>query len=316
MTLSKSEREKNNELALKLMFEDLGDDPLNLRVFSSNDPRYRKTVDRTTWEDLVRNDHLILAVETVGACIYRLTPKGWLLCLELTGASQSNEFKERLGRIIAAMKRHVKGRSAPAILSALELANESQEPFGLVFNVIDSRASSSLNSGRIGATWLKGYEGQLVEIPVLFNMEPIDIAAGLNLKHLQLIENLEERLQKAEEGRAQFHCPDCDSIIVSSGTEDIPEAHCDVMHEHYACGRHTVDGFEEAPCPYGPRWPGLDEFEFRTEKNGSFWTCHALPKTQRARKVFLLPVHEKTKEDAEAMARKVAAPKKKSDRLW
>jgi hypothetical protein len=28
MTLSKSEREKNNELALKLMFEDLGDDPV------------------------------------------------------------------------------------------------------------------------------------------------------------------------------------------------------------------------------------------------------------------------------------------------
>ena len=28
MTLSKSEREKNNELAIKLMFEDLGDDPV------------------------------------------------------------------------------------------------------------------------------------------------------------------------------------------------------------------------------------------------------------------------------------------------
>lgn len=75
MTLSKSEREKNNETALKLMFEDLGDDPINLRMFQSNDPRYEKTVDRTTWEDLTRNDYVSLVVVTEGARIYRLTPK-------------------------------------------------------------------------------------------------------------------------------------------------------------------------------------------------------------------------------------------------
>lgn len=316
MTLSKCERETNNELALKLMLEDLGDDPIYLRLFLSNDPRYEKTVGRTTWEDLTRNEYLSLVVATEVARTYRLTPKGWLLCLELTGASKSNEFKKRLGRIIAAMKRHVKGRTSPAIVSPWELANESHEPFGLVFNVIDSRASSSLNSGRIGATWYKNQRGQLVEIPVDFNMEPIDIAAGLNVKHLQMIEDLEERLQKAEEDRAQFHCPDCDSTIVSSGTEDIPEAHCIVMHEHYACGRHTVDGFEEAPCPYGSRWPKLDEFEFRTEDHGTFWTCYALPRTERARRVSFLSVQEKTKEEAEAKARKAAAPKKRGDPLW
>ena len=47
-----SERETNNELALKLMLEDLGDDPIYLRLFLSNDPRYEKTVRRTTWEEL------------------------------------------------------------------------------------------------------------------------------------------------------------------------------------------------------------------------------------------------------------------------
>ncbi len=186
------------------MLEDLGDDPIYLRLFLSNDPRYEKTVRRTTWEDLIRNEYLSLVVATEEARTYRLTPKGWLLCLELTGASKSNEFKERLGRIIAAMKRRVKGRTAPAIVSPWELANESQEPFGMVFNVIDSRASSSLNSGRIGATWYKNQRGQLVEIPVDFNMEPIDIAAGLNVKHLQMIEDLEERLQNAEEDRHNF----------------------------------------------------------------------------------------------------------------
>jgi hypothetical protein len=316
MTLSKSEREKNNELALKLIFEDLGDDPIYLRLFLSNDPRYEKATDRTTWEDLTRNGYLSLVVATQGARGYRLTPKGWLLCLEVTGASKSKGFRERLGRIIAAMKKQVKGRTAPAILSPWELAGESQEPFGLIFNVIDSRASSNLNSGRVGATWYKGQTGRLVEIPVDFNMEPIDVAAGLSVKHLKMIEELEERLQDAAEDRAQFHCPDCDSTIVSSGEEDIPDAHCIVMHEHYACGRHTIDGFEEAPCPCGPRWPKPDEFEFKTENHGSFWSSYGSPKTERARRVSLPVSQGKTKEEAEAKARKAAAPKKKGDPLW
>ena len=60
------------------------------------------------------------------------------------------------------MKRHVKGRSDPKFISPFQLASESGESFGLVFNVIDGRASSSLNSGRFGATWCKGQRGQLV----------------------------------------------------------------------------------------------------------------------------------------------------------
>lgn len=214
------------------------------------------------------------------------------------------------------MKKHVKGRTAPAILSPWELANESQESFGLVFNVIDSTASSSLNSGRIGATWYKDQRGQLVEIPVDFNMEPIDIAAGLSVQHLKTIEDLEERLQEAAEDRVQFHCPDCDSTIVSSGEEDIPDAHCIVMHEHFACGRHAVDGYEDSPCPYGPRWPKIEEFEFKTEHHNSFWNCYALAKTERARRVSLPVAQGRTKDEAEAKARKAAARKKKSDPLW
>jgi hypothetical protein len=46
MTLGKDEREENIELALTLMFEDLGDDPSTQRVFVSNDPRYEGAVRR------------------------------------------------------------------------------------------------------------------------------------------------------------------------------------------------------------------------------------------------------------------------------
>ena len=316
MTLSKKDRERNNEVALKLMFEDLGEEPINQKCFQSNDSVYAAKIDRTTWEDLVHGEYLELVIPTEGCRVYRFTPKGWLFCLELTGTGKSAEFKERLGRIIGAIKRHVKGRSDPKFISPWQLASESGESFGLVFNVIDSRASSSLNSGRFGATWSKGQRGQLVEIPVNFNMEPIDIAAGFSVEHLEKIEALEERLQEVEEDRAKFHCPDCDAPLIGGGQQDFPEAHCIVSYENYACGLTLADGFEESPCPYGPRWPRLEEFEFRTESHGSFWSCYALAKTERARRVSLPVTSAATKYEAEALARKRASPKKKGDPLW
>jgi len=316
MTLSNTDRKRNNEVALKLMFEDLGETPISLRSFQSNDPAYATKIDRTTWEDLVHCEYLELVVAAEGRRVYRITPKGWLLCLELTGTSKSAEFKERLGRIIGAMKRHVKGRSDPKFISPWQLASESGESFGLVFNVIDSRASSSLNSGRIGATWYKGQRGQLLEIPINFSMEPIDIAAGLSVEHLEKIEDLEARLQEVEGDRAKFHCPDCDAPLIGGGEQDFPEAHCIVSYENYACGLTLADGFEESPCPYGPRWPRPEEFEFRTESHGSFWSCYALAKTDRARRVSLPVANAVTKNEAEALARKRASPKKKGDPLW
>src|SRR5271156_6785650 len=98
MTLSNKGRERNNEVALRLMFGDLDETPISLRSFQSNDPVYAAKVDRTTWEDLVHCEYLELVVAAEGGRVYRLTPKGWLLCLELNGTSKSAEFKERLGR--------------------------------------------------------------------------------------------------------------------------------------------------------------------------------------------------------------------------
>lgn len=315
MTLSKQDREKNNEIALRLIYRDLGDEPINMKVFLSNDPEYAQ-IDRTTWEDLVRGGYVELVAATEGGRIYRLTSKGWLLCLGLTGVSQLADFKARLGLIIATMKRYVKDRSDPQFISPWKLAQESGQPFGLVFNVIDSRASSSLNSGRIGATWFKGERGHLIEIPVDFNMEPIDVAAGLNIQHLEKLEALEERLHELEEDRERFHCPDCDAPLVGGGLQDFPEEHCLVQYENYACGLTLADGFEESPCPYGPRWPRIEEFTFLTESHGNVWTCHAVGITNRARGVHIPLANAATKEEAEALARRSAAPKRKGDPPW
>lgn len=150
------------------------------------------------------------------------------------------------------------------------------------------------------------------EVPVNFSMEPIDIAASLTVEHLQRIETLKVRLQNVEEDRNQFHCPHCDARMVGGGERDYPEYHCIVTYEIYACGMVTEDGNEHVPCPYGPRWPKPEEFDFKSEFHGTFWTCYGLPKTERARTINMIQEFGETREEAESKARDAVLPKKKN----
>ena len=307
MTLANNDRLKNQKDALRLMIEELGDGALDTTFFESDERPFAGQVLRTTWEELAREGH----VETVGALQYRLTAKGWLVGLEVTGISKSTAYRERLGRVLAAMKRHVKGRKDSTIVPLWQLAAESGEPDGWIFNVVDSRASSTGNE-RTGAKWYEGARGRLIEVPVDFNLEPVDLVSALTVQHLKRIEELEARLEEVELDRAQFHCPYCDAPLSTVGHQDYPEYHCIVTYESFECGYGTADGIEETPCPYGPRWPVLDEFDFNTKQEGDLWVCYPTGKTRRARQVHIYREVGSTKEEAEERARNAVAPKKKS----
>lgn len=307
MTIAKGDREENHRDAFGLMMRELGDRAIDTTLFDSYQPPFSGTILRTTWEELVRAE----CVGRIGVSQYRLTAKGWLVGLELSGISQSQGYMERVGGLLATMKRHVKGRKDSAIIELHQLALECGEPEGWLFNVIDSRASSSMGSGRTGARWFRAESGRLVEIPVDFNMEPIDIAAALTVGHLEKIQALEERIDDIETDRAQFHCPYCDAPTSGMGGEDFPNHYCYVTYQHFACGYVTADGFEEVPCPYGPHWPELEEFDFMTKQDGDMWVCYSLAKTDRARRVHIFRQVGRTKEEAEERARRAAAPKTK-----
>ncbi len=316
MTRSTKERQRNNEAALKLMYELLNDSAIDTALFEANSLPFAGTVIRTTWEDLLSNGYVELALTDESFRVYRLTAKGWLVCLHLTNATSSSVFMARLGRLLATMKKHVKGRTTPKLVSISDIATESCEAAGWIFNVIDSRATTSSTIERIGAKWFNNERGRLIEIPLNFNMEPIDIAAGLNVQHLQKIAELEDRLHEFQIEHARFHCPDCDAPLIGGGQQDFPEDHCIVNYENYECGLITADGFEEAPCRYGPRWPSLDEFEFRTASHGSYWSCYAMAMTDRARRVTVPMAYAATEEQAKLILQTGASPKKKGDRLW
>ena len=305
MTLATHIRLENHKAALRLMMQELADRALDTSLFNTSQPPFDAHVLPTTWSELARHG----LVETVRSPQYRLTARGWLAGLEVTGESHSPEYSKRIARLLAAIKRHVKGRKDSAIVSLQQLAVESGEPEGWIFNIIDSRSSGTAQ--RTEARWYGGHTGRLVEIPVDFNLEPVDIVNALTIQHLEKIEELEARLAEAEEDRAQFHCPHCDAPFLGASDQDFPDHHCTVTFESFACGYTTADGREDVPCPYSPRWPAIDEFEFITKQNGTMYVCSVIGKTERAKRVHVYSKTGATKEEAEERAREAAAPKKK-----
>ena len=290
------------------MLSTLGDDAIDTTLFDSEASPFAESVQRTTWEDLVRAHY----VSRIVATTYRLTAKGWLAALKLSGAAESSSYLERVSRVLAAMKAHVKGRRDSKVVDLRTLATESKEPEGFIFNIIESRASSPDRDGRRGATWFENERGRLIYVPLDFNMEPVDVVAALTIPHLERIQELEERLERVEKERAQYRCPHCDAELLGMSAKDFSEHHAIVTLARFACGMLTADGREEEPCPYGPNWPKLEEFEFVAKEQGKRWICYAMSKTARAHRVRTTTgEYGRTKEEAEENARNALAPKVK-----
>ncbi len=52
-------------------------------------------------------------MDKLGVSQYRLTARGWLAAVELSGVANSVPYKERLARLLATMKAHVDGAAIP-----------------------------------------------------------------------------------------------------------------------------------------------------------------------------------------------------------
>lgn len=317
MTTGRHQRQDNQRQAFALMLNGLGNQAIDTTLFDIADPPFADRIVRTTWEELARGEY----VDCVRGGQYRLTARGWLAALEISGEARSEAFQERVGRVLAAMKRYVKGRRESRVVNLKTLSSEAGEPEGFIFNIVESRASAA-GGARRGATWFGAERGRLIEIPVDFNMEPVDVVAALTVPHLDRIQALEERLQVVEEERARYHCPHCDAELISANAQDFPEHHAIVTYERFGCGLLTADGFEEEPCPYSAAWPQLEEFDFNAEENGRLWVCRPWPKTARARRVRMIrDAVGRTKEEAEENARilyepKVKGKERKPTELW
>ena len=170
MTLSKTERSENIELALKLMMGELGDNAIDESWFEIDKPPY-ENIYSTTWQGL-QDRYWIEGRNTMGRKRCQLTASGWLEGLRITGLLEAGEMKQKVGKLMAELKRFVEGRQDEAIVDIHGVVREAGVPFGFVFNIIESNYVDIV-LGRKGAEWHPQARGQLIKIPVDLGLEPL-----------------------------------------------------------------------------------------------------------------------------------------------
>ena len=168
MTLSKRDRLDSLALALRLMMDGL-EEPYEWQEHDANCAKFAG-VHRTTWQELDRRG--LVKARTFDR--YELTGPGWIAGLKATGRFQDPEFKKDVGRVAAALKAKVKGRSGPGFADRTELACDTGLSEFFIYDVIDSGLLSEI-FGRIGATWaLEDPMKNSIDIPPDFDEVILD----------------------------------------------------------------------------------------------------------------------------------------------
>lgn len=135
------------------------------------------------------------------------------------------------------------------------------------------------------------------------------IASGEALADLQReIERMREELEAAREELSDYRCPYCEAPIAERiHAPADPEQKVWDMRDVYVCGYSSFGGFTEQPCPSDPQFPKFEDYELKFYENPKEpyvkWQCHALPKTDMARRLSLPLGMGRTKEEAEGFVR-------------
>lgn len=294
MTVSRNERSQNCWRAVTLMLEQLGDGAIDDTLFDPADASFQDIIP-TTWSELERDGWVEQIKETQQ---YRFTGLGWLQAIKSAGKLDDNSLSTRAGPLFATMKAYVKGRQKPCVVKLSELALKSAVPEGVVFNIIESNVLEE-HFKRRGAMWHE--RGRLVFIPVDFNVEPADVNMLFKEEMLNRIEKLEEELAQTKEELSIYKCPHCGAPLSTTGPIELDE-HTEDTVEVFACG-YSTGGWNERPCPSDPKFPKLEDYEFKFTETQTRWgtecVCLALSKTDMARKVSLMSQRGRTRDEAQ-----------------
>jgi len=168
MSLSKEEREANLKLALGLLLDALGDLYTSEMYFSESEEEF-EDIYATTWTDLKRR-RWIRDVSVMEEERYRLTEYGWREGIILLEKHKDIAFREKLGKLCAAMKGFVKGRRDNVIADVEDISSKSGLPSGFVQNVIDSHILEICLNVQ-GAEWVNNRRMYDILIPLDFGLE-------------------------------------------------------------------------------------------------------------------------------------------------
>ncbi len=168
MTLSKQQRMDDLEKALALILEQLGDRQLNRVLFNPGEPPFDEILP-TSWPTLEEYGMIDITSYLGGASHFTLTGHGWLTAMQDGGRTETEQFNQNLGRLMAAFKAKVKGRAQTAFAGVDEIAAASGLPAAFIWNIIESDAITVLKD-RESAEW-EGPGKNLIKIPIGFGHE-------------------------------------------------------------------------------------------------------------------------------------------------
>ena len=167
MTLSQRVRFEDAERALRLMMAELGDCWIRGHWFEVSRQPY-DAVYPTTWGTL-EGSGLVRAIRTIGHTRYELSPVGWLRGLELT--DRMEDAKEKVGKIIAELKKAVKGRSKEALVYSDSVASRAGVPHGFMCNAIESDFIGTVLRRKTVQVSALEKGGYLLKVPIDFGLD-------------------------------------------------------------------------------------------------------------------------------------------------
>jgi hypothetical protein len=168
MSLSKEDRHNDILQALTFMRHELGDQGIGQVAFEIDRAPY-EDIKRTTWQYLEDSGYIVRE-DTLEAGRCKFTASGWLYMLNMLEQVRSPELAAKVGRVMAALKKEVKGRHEKGFVFAESAAADARVSWGLVFNIIESKFIEHCFA-RKGATWDRKGRGTLIVVPVDFGEE-------------------------------------------------------------------------------------------------------------------------------------------------
>jgi hypothetical protein len=167
MSISKEERQTDTALALQLMLQHVGDRRISECFFDSTEPPFN-AIQRTTWTELQESNCVKPFLDSQHYC---LSGSGWLQALQETGTTRDRAFQRAAEKLLASIKKHVKGRQGNVRMVGLQtLARNSGLSENWIYNAIESNLIEA-QFKRQGPTWVHGFEGTAIHVPITFGRE-------------------------------------------------------------------------------------------------------------------------------------------------
>jgi hypothetical protein len=165
LSLSREERLENVELALSLIYQNLGAYAIREFVIDPHSSVFDR-VHNTTWLELTDRFGFLTTFHTRW---YKLTGAGWLYWINRNEIADGSEFKARLGVLCSYLKGMLDGREQSKMTDIFAVEKNTNIPFGIISNIIDAGLIEN-KLRRHGAKWFSGKEGRIIVIPANFGL--------------------------------------------------------------------------------------------------------------------------------------------------